>query len=148
MYGCVPLLSTWNHNHKEGWALQNWRFWNSGALESPLDCRKIKPVNPKGNQAWLLHGRTDAEAEAPILWPPESKSQLIGKEPDARKDWRQEEKRATGGEMVGWHHWLNGHEFEQALGDSEGQRSVVCCSPWVCRVRHDLASERQYPNTK
>ena len=146
MYGCVPLLSTWNYNHKEGWALKNWCFWNVGALESLLDCRKIKPVDPKGNQPWLFCGRTDAEAEAPVLWPPESKCQLIRKEPDARKDWRQEEKSATEGEMVGWHHWLNGHEFEQALGDSEGQGSVV--SMGLQRVRHDLASEQQYSNTK
>ena len=89
---------------------------------------EIKPVNPKGNQSWIFIGRTDAEA--PILWPPNAKSQLIGKDPDARKDWRQKEKETTEGDMVGWHHWHNGHEFEQAPGDSEGQVSLVCCSSW------------------
>ena len=98
-------------------------------LESPLDCKEIKPVNPKGNQPWIFIGRTDAKAEAPILWLPEVKSQLIGKDPDIGKDWRQEEKGAAEDEMVGWHHWLNGHEFEQTQGDGEGQGSLACCSP-------------------
>ena len=98
-------------------------------LESPLDCKEIKPVNPKGNQPWIFIGRTDAKAEAPILWLPEVKSQLIGKDPDIGKDWRQEEKWAAEDEMVGWHHWLNGHEFEQTQGDGEGQGSLACCSP-------------------
>ena len=97
-------------------------------LESPLDSKEIKPVNPKGNQPWIFIGRTDAEA--PILWPFDVKSQLIGKEPDDGKDWRQEEKRTTEDEMVGWHHQLNGHEFEQALGVGDGQGSLECCSPW------------------
>ena len=97
-------------------------------LESPLDC-KIKPVNPKGNQHQIFIGRTDAEAEAPILWPPDAKNGLTGKDPDAGKDWRQEEKGTTEGEMVGWHHRLDGHEFEWTLGDGEGQGSPVCCSP-------------------
>ena len=92
-------------------------------LESPLDCKEIKPVNPKGNQPWIFIGRTDAEAEPPILWPPDARSGLIGKDPDAGKDWGQEEKGMTEDEMVQWHHWLNGHEFEQALGESEGQES-------------------------
>ena len=99
-------------------------------LESSLDSKKIKPVNPKGNQTWVFIGRTDVEAETPILWPSDAKSQLTGKDPDARKDWRQEEKRMTEDEMVGWHHWLNEHEFEQAPGDGEGQGSLACCSPW------------------
>ena len=101
-------------------------------LESPLDCKEIKPVNPKGNQSWIFIGRTaaEAEAEAPVLWPPDVKSQLIGKDPDPGKDWGQEEKGATEDEMVGWHHRRNGHEFEQTPGDSEGQGSLVCCSPW------------------
>ena len=94
-------------------------------LESPLDC-KIKPVNPKGNQSWIFIGRTDAESEIPILWPPDVKNWLIGKDPDAGKDWGQEEKGMTEDEMVGCHHQLNGHEFEQALGDCEGQRSMGC----------------------
>ena len=92
-------------------------------LESLLDCKEIKPVNPKGNQPWIFIGRTDAEVEAPIIWPPDVKSQFIKKDPDAGKDWRQEEKGKTEDKMVGWHHWLNGHEFEQALGDGEGQEA-------------------------
>ena len=99
-------------------------------LESPLDC-KIKPVNLKGNKSWIFIGRTDAEAEAPILWPPDVKSQLIRKDPDAGKGLRQKEKGMTEDEMVGWHHWLNGHEFEQAQGDGEGQGSLMCCIPLV-----------------
>ena len=99
-------------------------------LESPLDCKKIKPVNPKGNQPYLSIGRTDAEADAPILWPPDAKSRFTGKGPDAEKDRRQEEKGMTEDEMVAWHHRLNGHEFKQALGDGEGQRSLAYCSPW------------------
>ena len=93
----------------------------------------IKPVNPKGNQLWIFFGRTDAEAEAPILWPPYVKSQLTVKEPDAGKDWRQEEKGTTEDEMVVWHHRLNGHKFEQTLGDGDGQGSLACCSPWGCK---------------
>ena len=89
-------------------------------LESPLDCKEIKLVNPKGNQHWIFIANTDAEAEAPILWPPDGKNQLIGKDPDAGKDGRQEEKGATENKMIGWHHQLNGHEFEQIPGDSEG----------------------------
>ena len=88
------------------------------------------PVNHKGNQLWIFTGRADAEAEAPIFWPSDAKSQLIGKDPDAGKDWRQEEKGMTEDEMVGWHNWCNGHEFEQTMGDSEGQGSLVGCSPW------------------
>ena len=119
-------------NHKEGWVLKNWWFWTvmlEKTLESPLDSKEMNPLNSKVNQPWILIGRTDAETEAPILWPPDSKSQLIGKDPDVGKDWRQEEKE-TDGWMVGWHHWLNGREFEQIPGDSEGQGSLACCSPW------------------
>ena len=100
-------------------------------LEGPLDSKEITPVNPKGNQLWI--GRTDSEA--PILWPPDAKSPLIGKDSDAGKDWRQEEKGVTVDERVEWHHWLKGHEFERALGNSEGQRSLACCSPWVTKSR-------------
>ena len=117
----------WEFDHKEGWALKNWCFQIvvlEKTLESPLDC-KIKPVKPKGNQSWIFIGRTDAEAEALILWPPDAKSWLTGKDPDAGKDWRGE-KGMTEDEMVGWHHQLDGHEFEWAPGDGEGQ---VCCSP-------------------
>ena len=113
-------------------------------LESTMDCKEIKPVNPEGNQPWILTGRTDAEAEAPVLWPPDVKSRLIGKDPDAGKDWGQEEKEATEDEMAGWHHWLNGHEFEQTLGDREGQGSLVCCNPWGHRVEYDSVTEQQF----
>ena len=107
-------------------------------LERPLDCKEIKPVHPKGNQSWMFIGRTDAEAKAPILWPPDMKSWLIGKDPDAGKDWGQEEKGTTEHEMVGWHHQLNGHEFEQILGDGEGQGNLVYCSPMGSqRVGHN-----------
>ena len=99
-------------------------------LESPLDCKEIQPVHPKGNLSWILIGRTDAEAETPILWLPDVNNWLIGRDLDAGKDWRQEEKGTTEDEMVGWHHWLYGHEFEQALGIGDGQGSLVCCSPW------------------
>ena len=92
--------------------------------------KEIKPVNPKGNQSWIFIGRTDAEAETPILWPPDAKNWLIWKDPDAGKDWRQEEKGMTEDEMVRWHHWLDGHEFEQALGVGDGQGCLVCCSSW------------------
>ena len=118
----------WELDHKEGWVLKNWCFWTvvlEKILESPLDC-KIKAVIPKRNQSWIFIGRTDAEAEALILWPPDVKNQIIGKSPDAGKDWRQE-KGTTEDEVVGWHHRLNGHEFEQIPGDSEGQRSR---HPW------------------
>ena len=99
-------------------------------FESPLDCKEIKPVNPKGNQPSIFIERTDAEAEAPILGPPGAKSRLTGKDPDSGKDCRQEEKGTTENEMVGWHHQLKGHEFGQTPGDKEGQGSLVCCSPW------------------
>ena len=99
-------------------------------LESPLDHKEIKPVISKGNQSWMFIGRTDAEAEGPILWPPDAKNWLLGKDPDAGKDRRQEEKGTTEDEMLVWHHWLNGHKFEQTPGDNEGQGSVVGCSPW------------------
>ena len=111
-------------DHKEGWAPKNWCFWTvvlKKSLESLLDSKGIKPVNPKGNQSWIFIGRTDAEAEAPMLWPPDLNSWLTGKDPDVGKDWGQEEKGATVDEMVGWHHRLNGHEFEQTLGVSEGK---------------------------
>ena len=123
----------WELDHKEGWAPNNWCFWTvvlKKTLENPLDCKEIKSVNPKGNQSWIFIGRTDAEAEAPVLWARDAKSWLIRKDSDARKDRRQEEKGMTEDEMVGWHHQLNGHEFEQALGVGEGQGSLVCCSPW------------------
>ena len=121
----------WLLDHKQGWVPKNWCFQNvllKRTLESPLDCKEIKPVNHKGNQPWIFISRTDAEA--PIFWSSDVKSWLIGKDPDAGKDWRQEEKEVTEDQMVGWHHWLNGLEFEQTPGDSEGQGSLVCYSPW------------------
>ena len=105
-------------------------LWSWRRLLRVLDCKKIKSVHPKGNQSWIFIGRTDAEAETPILWPPDAKNWLFGKDPDAGKDWRQEEKAMTEDETVVWHHWLDGHEFEQAprVGDEQG--SLACCSPW------------------
>ena len=120
----------WVLNHKEGWLPKNWWFWIvvlEKTLESPLDCKEIKPVNPAGNQPCIFIGRTDAEA--PVLWSPDAKSWLLGKVPDAGKDQRQEEKGMTEDEMIGWHHWLNGHEFGQAPGDSEAHGSLAWWSP-------------------
>ena len=117
------------------WALKNWCFWTvvlEKTLESPLDCKEIQPVNPKGNQSWIFIGRTDAEAEAPTLWPPDVKNWVIGKDPHAGKDWGQVEKGTTEDKMVGWHQ-LNGHEFEQAQVAGERQGSLACCSPWGCK---------------
>ena len=121
----------WELDHKEGWAQKNWCFWTvvlEKTLESPLDSKEIKPVNPKGNPPRIFIGRTDAEAEAPILWPPNAKSWFIRKDPDAEKDWRQEEKGMTEDKMGGWHHHLNGHDFEQfweMVKDREAWRAVV-----------------------
>ena len=126
----------WELDYKENWARKNWCFWTvvlEKTLESPLNCKEIQPVRPKGSQFWIFIGRTDAEAETPILWLPDAKNCLIGKDLDAGKDWRQEEKGTTQDEMVEWHHWLNGHEFEQVLGVGGGQGSLACCSPWGCK---------------
>ena len=123
----------WELDYKESWKLKNWCFWTvvlEKCLESPLDCKEIKPVNPKGDQSWIFIGKTDAEAETPILWPLDAKNWHIGKDPDAEKDWRQEEKGMAEDKMVGWHHWLDRHEFEQAPGVGDGQGSLACCSPW------------------
>ena len=123
----------WALDHKEGWAPKNWCFWSvvlEKTLENLLDCREIKLVNPKGNQSFIGGTGAEAEAQAPILGPPDMKSWLIRKDPDAGKDWRQEEKGMTEDEIVGWHYRLDGHEFEQAPGDDEGWGSLVCCSPW------------------
>ena len=114
---------------------------NYGAGEDSwesLKLQEIKPVNPKGNQAWIFTGSSNAEADAPILWPSDVKCWLIRKDPDAEKNWRQKEKETTEDEMVGWHHQLNKHDLGQTLGDGEGQRSLVWCSPWGYRVRHNF----------
>ena len=126
----------WELEYKESWVLKNWCFWTmvlEKTLESPLDCKEIKPVNPKGSQSWIFIGRTVAEAETPILWPPDGESWLIRKDPDAGKYWRQEEKGTTEDEMIGWHHWLDRDEFEQTLGVGDGQGSLACWSPWGCK---------------
>ena len=120
----------WNLDYKVSWAPKNWYFWTvEKSLESPLDCKEIQPVHPKGNWSWIFIGRTHVEAEVPILWPPDAKSWLIRKDPDAGKDWGQKEKGTIENEMAGWHQWLNWPEFEQALVDSEGQGSLGFCSP-------------------
>ena len=123
-------------NHKaEHWRIDAFeKLMLEKTLESPLDCKEIQPVHPKGNQSWIFIGRTDTEAETPILWPPDVKNWLTGKDPDAGKDWRQEEKGTTEDEMVGWHYQLDGHEFEQAPGVGDGKGSLACCSPWGCQV--------------
>ena len=123
----------WELDCEESWVLKNWCFWTvelEKTLESPLDGKEIKPVNLKENQSWIFIGRTDAEAEAAVPWPLGEKSLLIGKDPEAGKDWRQEEKGMTEDEMVGWHHRLYGHEFVQTLGAGNGQGSQACCGPW------------------
>ena len=110
-------------------------------LESSLDCKEIQPVHPTGNQSWVFIGRTDVEAEAAILWPPHAKSWLIGKDPDAGRDWGQEEKGTTEDEMAGWNRWLDGHEFEWTPGVGDGQGGLACCDLWGHRVRDDWATE-------
>ena len=120
-------------HYKESWALKNWCFWTvvlEKTLESPLDCKEIQPVHPKGDQSWIFIGRTDAEAETPILWPPDGKSWLIWKDPDVGRDWGQEEKGMTEDEMAGWHHWLDGRESEWTPGVGDGQGGLACCGPW------------------
>ena len=164
MYGC----ERWTIKKAECWRIDALELWcwrrllrvpwtakrsyqsREDSWES-LGRKEIKPVHPKGNQPWLFIERTDAEAEAeaPILWPPDVKSRLTGKDSDAGKDWRQEKKGTIKDEMVGWHHWFNGHEFEQTPGDSEGQRNLVCYSSWSHKEsRHNLATEQQHPDSK
>ena len=136
----------WELDYKESWAPKNWWFWTAvlnKTLESPLDCKEVKPVYPKGNQSWIFIGRTDAEAETPIIWLLGVKSWLIWKNPDAGKDWRQEEKGTTEDKMVGWHNWLNGHESEHMPGDGKGQGSLACCSLWGHRVIHDWMTQQK-----
>ena len=133
MYRC----ESWHY--KESWASKSWCLWIvvlEKTLESPLDCKEIQPVLPKGNQSWIFVGYTDVEAETTILWPPDVKNWFIGEYPDAGKDWEQKEKGTTEDEMVGWHHWFDGHEFEQALVAGDGQGSLACCRPW-CHQESD-----------
>ena len=128
---------------------KKWCFWTvvlEKTLESPLDCKEIKSVNPKWIQSWIFIGRTDADAEAPILWPPDANNWLTGEDPDPGKDWRQEEKGTTEDEIIGWHHWLSGHEFEQALGVGDGQGSLARCSPLGCK-ESDTTERLHWTNT-
>ena len=125
MYRC----ETWTIKKAERQRIDAFELQLEKVLESPLDIKENIHVNPKGNQPWIFIERTDDEAEAPILWPPDAKSWLTGENPDARKDWGQEEQGMTEDEIVGWYHWINEHEFEQTLGDGEGQGSLECCSP-------------------
>ena len=123
----------WQLDYKESRASKNWCFWTvvlEKTLESPLDCKKIQTIHPKGDQSWVFIGRTDAEAETPILWPPDVKNWLIWKDPGAGKDWRQEEKGTAEDEIFGWHHRLNGHEFGRTPGVGDGQGGLAYCSPW------------------
>ena len=132
----------WELDHKEGWVLKNWCFWTvvlERTLESPLDRKKIKSVNPKGNQLWISVGRTDAKAEALILWPPDAKSRFTGKDPDTRKDWGQEKKRAAEDETVGWHHQLSGRQFESTLKEE----IVKDRETWFVQFMHDLMIEQK-----
>ena len=126
----------WELECEESWVLKNWCFWTvvlEKTLESPLDCKELQPVHPKGNQSWVFIGRSDVEAETPKLWPPDEKSWLIWKDPDAGKDWGQEEKGTTEDEIVGWHHWLSGHEFGWAPEVGVGQGGLACCSSQSCK---------------
>ena len=125
-------------DYKESWVPKNWCFWTvvlEKTLESPLDCRVIQPVHPKGNQSWIFIGRTNVEAETPILWPPDAKNWLIWKDPDAGKDWGQEEKGTTEDGMVGWHHLFDGHGFGWTPGVGDGQGDLACCVPWGPKCR-------------
>ena len=123
----------WELDCEESWAPKNWCFWTvvlEKTLESPLDCKEIQLVHPKGDRSWVFIGRTDADAETPILWSPHAKSWLVGKDPDAGRDWGQEEKGTTEDEMAGWHHWLDGCESEQTLGVCDLQGGLACCDSW------------------
>ena len=130
---CSSIVQMWELDQKEDWVPKNWCFWTvvlEKTLESPLDSKEIQPVHPKADQSWIFIGGVDAGVEASIFCPPDEKSWLMGRDLDAGKDWGQEEKGATEDEIVGWHHRLNGHGFEQTQGDNEGQGSLACCSPW------------------
>ena len=133
----------WELDHKESWAPKNWCFWTvvlEKTLESPLDYKEIQLVHSEGDQPWVFFGRNDAKAEAPVLWPPHGKSWLIGKDSDAGKDWGQE-KGTTEDEMAGWHHQLDGCEFEWTPVGGDGQEGLACCNSWERKVRHDWVTE-------
>ena len=136
----------WELDPKEGWAPKKWCFWTvlEKTFENPSDRKEIKLVSPKENQSWIVIGRTNAKAEVPVLWLPDVKNQLIGKNPDAEKDWRWEEKGTTEDEMVRWHYWLNGHEFVQTPGDSEEQGSLACYSSWGLKELDMTVDEQQH----
>ena len=126
----------WELAYTESWVPKNWCFWTvvlEKIIESPLNCKEIQPVNSKGDQSWVFVGGPDVESETPILWPPDAKSWLIWKDPDAGKDCGQEEKGMTENEVVGWHHWNNGHGFERTLGVGDGQGYLQCCGSWGCK---------------
>ena len=145
MYGC----ESWTV--KKAWAPKNWRFWTvvlEKTLESPLDCKEIQPVHPKGDQSWVFIGKTGVEAETPVLWPPHVKSWLIGEDPDVRKDWGQEEKGTAEDEMAGWHHRLYGHRFGLTPGVGDGEGGLACCGSWGCRVGHDWVTELNWTELK
>ena len=152
MYGCESwtIKKAECRDYKESWVPKNRCFWTvvlRKTLESPLDSKEIKSINPKGNRSWIFIGRTDAEAETPIVWPPDAKNWLIWKAPDVGKDWRQEEKGMTEDKVVRWHNQLDGHEFEQAPGVGDGQGGLACCSPWSHRVGHDWVTEPNNQNS-
>ena len=133
----------WELDCKESWALKNWCFWTvvlERTLESPLDCKETQPVHSKGDQSWVFFGRNDTKAETPVLWPPHAKSWLIRKDSDAGRDWGQEEKGTTEDEMAGWHHRLDGCEFEWTPGVVDGQGGLACCNSWGLRVGHNWAT--------
>ena len=140
----------WELDCEESWAWNNWCFWTvvlEKTLESPLDCKEIQPVHPKGDQAWVLIERTDAEAETPVLWPPHEKSWLTGKDPDAGRDWGQEEKGTTEDEMAGCHHQFDGHEFEWTLEVGDGQGGLPCCNSWGCK-ESDMTEQLNWTEEK
>ena len=136
----------WELDYKESWVLKNWYDWivvSEKTFESPLDCKEIQSVHPKGDQSWMFIGRTDAEAETPIFWPPDMKIWVIWKDPDAGKDWRQEEEGMPEDEMAGCHHRVDAHEFQQALGVGDGQGGLACWSPWD-RKESDMTEQLNF----
>ena len=139
----------WELDHTESWVLKNWCFWivvQEKTLESPLDCKEIQPVHPI-DQPWVFFGRNDAKAETPVLWPPHAKSWLIGKDSDSGRDWGQEEKGTPEDEMAGWHHWLDGREFQWTPGVGDGQGGLACCNSWGCKEL-DMTEQLNWTDTK